>query len=399
MRSTAIQISVSIQTFDGLTILCIDKTCYILKKLYLDSFFTKQQIRRGFDRIYIDEDSIREDVPDLPVRTAQTLVKLVQENVITSQVILKIPNEFREEMLAYEPFKEQFVEELKVFEDEPNIKKKFSDLCTFYLNSYDSNDIIDHLKNLGHSDIVIPWFIRKAIFVSCGKGNKDREMVSQLLKQLSKELNWNYAVFSYAFDHCIERCHDYTLDIPHFPDYIAMFIARSIYDECFNGMYILHAETYESEERDLQLKILKTACSYLSLTPMKKHLENIWGSAISNQQICEKFDEIVQEFHNGGDSTEISIKLLELDCHYFYYEFVKRLIILYVQDNSEEVDYERILKFLNFLVVEHVLTKSQLEVGLKNAKHDLSKKIAKDGKVALNLKKFQEECLSKVKVE
>jgi hypothetical protein len=390
---------VSIGIIHCLTNTLIDKTCYILKKLYLDSFFTKQQIRRGFDRIYIDEDSIREDVPDLPVRIAKTLVKLIQENVITNQVILKIPNDFREEMLAYEPFKEQFAEELKVFDDEPNIKKKFSDLCTFYLNSYDNRDIIDHLKNLGHSDIVIPWFIRKAIFVSCGKGNKDREMVSQLLKELSKELKWNYAVFSYAFDHCIEHCHDYTLDIPHFPDYVAMFIARAIYDECFNGMYILHAETYESEERDLQLKILKTACSYLSLYPMENHLENIWGSAISNQQIWENFAEIVQEFHNGGDSIEISLKLKDLDCHYFYYEFVKRLIILYVQDSPEEVDYDRILKFLNFLVVEQVLTKSQLEVGLKNAKHDLSKKLGKDEKVALNLKKFQEECLSKVKID
>jgi len=169
--------------------------------LFLDGYFTKQQIRRGIDRIYIDAENIKEDVPDLEEYIAQALLKLVKEEVITKQVLLKIPLEIREEVVKYAPFKSYFASDLTVFDGEKETKEKFAELVNFYLESYDSSDIFDHLKNIGNSDIVIPWFIRKAILVSSGKGNKDREKVSQLLKDMPKKLDTNYAMYSYAFDH------------------------------------------------------------------------------------------------------------------------------------------------------------------------------------------------------
>lgn len=271
-------------------------------------------------------------------------------------------------MIKYEPFKEYFAEDLKVFEKEAEIKEKFTEIATFYLESHDSRDVIDHLRDLNHSEIVRPWFIRNAILVACGKGNKEREKTSQLLKELSKELKINFAMFSYAFDHCIENIQDYQLDIPNFAEYLAMFIARAIYDECFNAMYILHAEVYDSEN-EAQLKVLKSACAYLSLEPMADYMVHIWGSAITNDELCHKFDELTLSFQEGEKDTDVCAKLKDLDCKFFYHEFIKRLVLHYVYlDTSPEIDYDRIIKFINHMLNLDILSKSQLEVGVKNAK-------------------------------
>lgn len=338
-----------------------------------------------------------EDVPNLAESLAVLILKLVKDNVLTHQVILKIPIEIREGMIEYDPFREHFAEELKIFDHEKEIKEKFTEKVKSYLDSYDSSDVIDYLKNLEFSEIVRPWFIRIAILVACGRGNKEREKVSQLLKEMATELKINYAMFSYAFDYCIQNCQDYMLDIPNFTDYLSMFIARAIYDGYFNAMYILHAETYDSNDIE-QLKILKSACSYLTLFPMDSHLSGIWGSAISNSELCDRFDDIAHEFHKGATETEVYEKLKELDSRFFYHEFMKRLVMMYATlDSKEEVDYDRVRKLINTLLNHDILSKSQLEVGVKNAKHVVSREHKDDLNVFENLRKLHEHCLSKIR--
>jgi len=160
-------------------------------------------------------------------------------------------------------------------------------------------------------------------------------------------------------------------------------------------MYILHAETFDSAD-ETQLKIIKSAGSYLSLFPMDDHLQNIWGTAISNSELCSRFDEIAHDFYKGGKECELSLALKILDCKFYYHEFVKRLVLLYANlDSSEEVDYGRIKKFLNTLINDDVLSKSQLEVGVINGRHQIAKN--KNFPKAENMKKLQEECLSQIK--
>lgn len=165
----------------------------MLKQLYLRGIVTKQQIRRGLDRIYIDAENIKEDVPNFSLYISKLILKLVQSEVLISQVLIKIPVEFREEMEENKEFSEYFTKELEIFKNEIEIKEKFSEV----LSMYEKADVINHLENLGHPEIVKPWFIRKAILISCGKGNNEREEVSQLLKELGERKDIDFAMVSY----------------------------------------------------------------------------------------------------------------------------------------------------------------------------------------------------------
>jgi hypothetical protein len=362
----------------------------------LDGVFTKQQLRRGLDRIYIDAKSLRKDSPDFYANITKLVLKLVKEEVLTNQVLLKVPVEIREEMVLDKKFYQYFQEDLRVFDNEVEIKEIFAEIVISYLENYDSTDIIKNLKNLGHSDIVRPWFIRKAILVSCGMGNKEREKVSQLLKELSTELNLNYAMYSYCFDHLIQNCQDYMLDIPHFPEYLSMFMARAIYDGCFNAMYILYAETFDSSD-DYQLQVLKS-CSFYAQDHIGESLVHIWGSAFSNQELCSNFDEIIESYNDACEDTEICQKLKDLDCKYYYHEFVTRLVLFYSNLKvGKDVDYGRLRRFINNLFNYDVLGKEQFEMGVKKAKHTVTVVSKDDIGVNENFKNLHEGCLSQIR--
>ena len=296
----------------------------------------------------------------------------MKDKVLASQVLLKIPSYDREKIISYQPFSDYFSEELKVFDQEEDIKSRFNGLTNTFLKGSDSSEIIEFLKDMPYHEISRPWFLRNSILIAWGKGNDERERISQLHKELAKELELKFVTFSFAYDLLIEGWSDYILDIPHFPDYISMFIARAIYDGYFNAMYILHAETFDSTDMN-QLKILKNACSYLSLHPVDRHLDNIWGCPISNNELCQYFETIIQDFDSNSNNEDTLEKLKELDCIFYYHEFVKRLILFYVNvENQEDINYNKIQKLLSYLLTNLLLTKSQLEVGIKNARHDVN---------------------------
>lgn len=90
-----------------------------------------------------------------------------------------------------------------------------------------------------------------------------------------------------------------------------MFIARAIYDGCFNAMYILHAETFDSSD-NCQLQILK-GCSFYAQDHIGESLIHIWGSAFSNQELCSNFDEVIESLKDEEKDTELCQKLKNLD--------------------------------------------------------------------------------------
>jgi ATP-dependent helicase/DNAse subunit B len=147
-----------------------------------------------------------EDVPNLAISISKLILTLVRNEVITTQVLLKIPPYVREDMVQHPPFVEFFSEELKIFDSELEIKEKFAQLTTTYLETHDAQEVIDQLKKYdSHQEIVRPWFIRKALLVACGRSNNDCEMTSKLFHDLVESLNLNYPTFSFAFDHCIQN--------------------------------------------------------------------------------------------------------------------------------------------------------------------------------------------------
>jgi len=169
------------------------RTIKILKKLYVNELFTKQQLRRGLDRLYMDAENLRGDLPQFAYTISQLILSFVEDDILPRQVILRIPGDLREEMIQDKDFSDFFKDELEVFEKEIEIKQSFEEVAA----SSEKDDAITRFTNLGHPDIVKPWFIGEVILSSCGKTHNERETASQLLKQLSEAKEINYPMISY----------------------------------------------------------------------------------------------------------------------------------------------------------------------------------------------------------
>ena len=124
----------------------IETACSVLTTLFLNHVFTKQQLRRGFDRLYMDAENIIEDVPNLHQHMAKFVLNLVEQDVLNRQILIKIPPHEREEMSQYAPFSEFFGEELKIFDKELEIKEKFAQLAMSFQKTFDTQEVIDQLK-------------------------------------------------------------------------------------------------------------------------------------------------------------------------------------------------------------------------------------------------------------
>mmetsp|Transcript_27127 Transcript_27127/g.23993 ORF Transcript_27127/g.23993 Transcript_27127/m.23993 type:complete len:180 (-) Transcript_27127:26-565(-) len=174
-----------------------------------------------------------------------------------------------------------------------------------------------------------------------------------------------------------------------------MFIARSIFDGYFNAVYILHAEVFDSSNED-QLRVLKFACSYLSLFPLDELIPNIWGCATSNKELGERFDELSESFNKGESTDEIIKSLQDLECKFYYHEFIKRLLLFHTRLNLDEViDNLKLKKFIVKLLNVGILSKSQFDVGLKNTKNEILK-TEEDPKLKESFKTLMDECLANI---
>ena len=130
---------------------------------------------------------------------------------------------------------------------------------------------------------------------------------------------------------------------------------------------------------------------------MDEHIQNIWGSAISNTDLDNKFDQILEHFA-AGDEQDICEQIKELECNFYMHEFIRRLVWNHANfENIEGFDYLSLIKLINTLLNMMIISKSQLEVGVKQAKHEISK-LGESGLQKLeNFKTLQDQCLSKIK--
>ena len=65
--------------------------------------------------------------------------------------------------------------------------------------------------------------------------------------------------------------------------------------------------------------------------PLDYHMKNIWNSAITNEELVQKFKCILKEYLNTHDINYVGTYLKELNCEYYYHEFVKRALVLCIE--------------------------------------------------------------------
>ena len=65
--------------------------------------------------------------------------------------------------------------------------------------------------------------------------------------------------------------------------------------------------------------------------PLDYHMKNIWNSALTNEELTLKFKATLKEYVQNQDIDYVGHYLKELNCQYYYHEFVKRSFVLSIE--------------------------------------------------------------------
>lgn len=57
-------------------------------------------------------------------------------------------------------------------------------------------------------------------------------------------------------------------------------------------------------------------------------MNNIWNSALTNEQLVFKFKGMLGDFFENYDVDYVGNYLIELQCNYYHHEFIRRAVLL-----------------------------------------------------------------------
>lgn len=135
-------------------------------------------------------------------------------------------------------------------------------------------------------------------------------------------------------------------------------------------------------------------------------MKNLWNQALTNEELQSKFKATMKEYLQTLDIDAVGEYLRELNCHYYYHEFVKRSIVCALETVSNikflsvhqgnEANIEAILKLLIGLNSQFCLPFRQIEFGLKKAEEYVNETLKVDVPKSPELLQIFKEGFSKI---
>lgn len=158
--------------------------------------------------------------------------------------------------------------------------------------------------------------------------NTSKELISRLLRDLSFEVIVSEQDYVLGFDLLLKNLHDLTLDNPDAPEKSGTFIARAIADRILARSYLdrpQSSDTMPNLSNDKVAKAFDSARLLITMNDRLFHLSHIWGNKggfLAVQELTDKINEIIQEYHDSADCNEAIRCLKELNVPHFHHEFV-----------------------------------------------------------------------------
>lgn len=157
--------------------------------------------------------------------------------------------------------------------------------------------------------------------------NTSKELISRLLRDLSFEVIVSEQDYVLGFDILLKNLPDLTLDNPDAPEKSGTFIARAIADRILGRSYLdrPQSDTMPDMTNDKVVKALDSARLLITMNDRLFHLSHIWGNKggfLAVQELTDKINEIIQEYHDSADCNEAIRCLKELNVPHFHHEFV-----------------------------------------------------------------------------
>lgn len=235
-------------------------------------------------------------------------------------------------------------------------KKTVEPLISEYFVHGDNAELFRSLQELGAPEYSYE-FVKRAINMSFDKGDRERELVSQILSAGYPDV-FSSSMIGKGFERLFELIDDYSVDAPAAKTMLATFLTRAVVDEVLPPSFLADAVVC-----NLGGDVVVQAKTLLSLHHGGAKLERIWGpgDGRSVEELKVALDQLLQEFILSGDIDEASRCIFELNSPQFYHEVVKRAVV-----NALDLAPEKqalMSELIAYLVERDQLTQLQAKKG------------------------------------
>ena len=337
-----------------------------MELLYTAKLLNAREIRRGFDRLYRNINEILIDAPKAPEIILELLSKIILSGAVSPNVILRIPVSF------YNLGRGSYVlREIKyngvvigdLTETIVDTKEKILKLIKEYYASGVSEGIIEYLKE---NKIYGSLVVRKSVEVGLDRNNREKELCSRLLAEVSGCCNPETLVE--GFDDILWNSKELIIDVPDAANIISKFLARAIVDDCLPANYIHESETMQDETTELP--ILLSAYNLLKPKEAFTSLESVWGpQANTIEDFKIVFKNIIQELFDSKDLENAEECVKELECAHYMHELIKKLIETVMDKTVSEENL--VVELIKRLEVKGIVLEDQVATGIQRVELNL----------------------------
>lgn len=252
--------------------------------------------------------------------------------------------------------------------DTDDLDAEIKPIILEYFQNGDTIEVITMIKKYSLPSRVRPLLVSYLVQLALENNNTSKELISRLLRDLSFEVIVSEQDYVLGFDMLLKNLPDLTLDNPDAPEKSGTFIARAIADRILGRSYLdrHQSDTMPDMTNDKVVKALDSARLLITMNDRLFHLSHIWGNKggfLAVQELTDKINEIIQEYHDSADCNEAIRCLKELNVPHFHHEFVFEAIDFALQKGTDN-SIELITELLYRLCQSVIITYDQLKMGI-----------------------------------
>jgi programmed cell death protein 4 len=241
------------------------------------------------------------------------------------------------------------------------IKTEILDLLDEYVEEGDLQETMTALKIM--NNIPAAEFIKRALILGIERHTNERELVSRLLNEL-------FALFegkgySDGFQALLYRLPDLVIDVPDAADYLGLFAARALYDECLAPAFLKDAIV----DNEAAKQAMTLAYNVYHLPSERARLEHVWGAAAldSVESLSAAVDAILKEYFDSLEVAECTRAVVELHAPSFRGQIVYQAIVMALEKDSAKARLHAI-DLLSHWLTTGVLTDFYIKQGVESAR-------------------------------
>ena len=234
----------------------------------------------------------------------------------------------------------------------PKSVNEFKAMCRLlileHFESGDQSEVEFQLKQAADPGLH-SVFVKMLIQMAMDRSDREREMASSLLADLSQASVVSEEQIGMGFSKLLSATEDLTLDIPDAPRMLTMFLGRAIVDEIISPSFLAHADANIGSGK-LGTDICIAVKKLLAAKHSAERFTTGWhGYSLheTSEALSNAFVNMVKEYMDSKNLEELLKCLKDAGMPHYHHELVYQCIVLALDSSSQsagEIIFELLAK-------------------------------------------------------